>query len=365
MAALIMDKDFKALVVIDDYESFIWTDRYDQYGDFELYGPASAAFFEHTKDGYYIWSDKSEHVMIIEKNEIKSDVESGTHVTVTGRSLESLLDRRIIWKQTTLTGNLQNGIKKLLNANVISPSDKNRQIPNFVFKESTDKAVTDLTVDAQYTGDNLYEVISSLCVTNDIGFRIRLTDDFKFEFSLYAGVDRSFEQNTLPYVIFSPSFENLANSSYYESSAELKNVALVGGEGEGSDRVFNTVYNKVSNKHNKVPSGIDRREMFVDARDLSSTVDDTTISEDEYKSQLKQRGRDYLEKNGYSTGFEGDIENTDMVSYGKDFFVGDVVQIQNEYGIKATARLLEVVMSNDTSGLTIVPTFATPTLAKT
>ena len=34
MDALIMDKDFKSVAIIDDYESFIWTDRYCGYGDY-------------------------------------------------------------------------------------------------------------------------------------------------------------------------------------------------------------------------------------------------------------------------------------------------------------------------------------------
>lgn len=361
MNALIMDKDFKSVAVIDDYESFIWTDRYCGYGDFELYAPVSAAFFDHTKDGYYIYSNDSEHTMIIEKNDIESDAEEGSHVTVTGRSLESLLDRRIIWAQTTITGSLQDGIKKLLNENIISPSDAKRKIPNFIFKESTDERVTKLTVDAQYTGDNLYDAIKSLCETNELGFKVVLNSDLKFEFSLYFGSDRSYNQKTLPYVIFSPNFENLVNSNYYESSAELKNVALVGGEGEGSDRKFKSIY---GNGAEEFPSGLDRRELFVDARDLSTKTSDRTLSTAEYNAQLEQRGYDKLGENTASTGFEGDIENTELFSYGKDFFVGDIVQIQNEYHIKATTRVDEVVISDSSTGTTIVPTFSTPTLTK-
>lgn len=362
MSALIMDKNFKSLVVIDDYESFIWTDRYNGYGDFELYAPVSAAFFEFTKDGYYIWSDTSEHLMIIEKNNIESDAEEGSHVTVTGKSLESIINRRIVWSQTTISGNLQNGIKKLLNENVIAPSDEKRKIPNFVFKESTDERITKLTVDAQYTGDNLYDVIKSLCETNELGFKIVLNSNLQFEFSLYSGTDRSYNQKTLPYVIFSPNFENLVNSNYFESSAELKNVALVGGEGEGSERKFKSLY---GNGAENYPSGLDRRELFVDARDLSTKTDDGTLSDEEYNAQLEQRGYDKLGENTSLTGFEGDIENTDLFSYGKDFFVGDVVQIQNEYKIKATTRVVEIVISDSASGYTIVPTFSTPTLTKT
>lgn len=362
MNALIMDKNFKSLAIIDDYESFIWTDRYVGYGDFELYAPVSAAFFEHTKDGYYIWNDSSEHLMIIEKNDIESDAEDGSHVTVTGRSLESILDRRIIWSQTTISGNLQNGIKKLLNENAISPSDSKRAIPNLIFKDSTDERVTKLTVDAQYTGDNLYDAIKSLCETNELGFKVILNSDLKFEFSLYKGTDRSYNQKILPYVIFSPNFENLVNSNYYESSAELKNVALIGGEGEGSDRRFVSIYGNGSTQYE---SGLDRRELFVDARDISSKTEDKTLTEAEYNAQLTQRGYDKLGENIALVGFEGDIENTEMFSYGKDFFVGDIVQIQNEYHIKATTRVDEVVISDSSTGTTIVPTFSTPTLTKT
>ena len=362
MEALIMNKDFKSVAIIDDYESFIWTDRYTGYGDFELYAPVSAAFFNFTKDGYYIWSAESEHLMIIEKNDIESDAEDGSHVTVTGRSLESILDRRIIWTQTTLSGSLQDGIRKLLTENVIQPSDEKRRIPNFVFKESTDEAITKLTVDAQYTGDNLYDAIKSLCETNELGFKVILNSDLKFEFSLYFGTDRSYNQKKLPYVIFSPNFENLVNSNYYESSAELKNVALVGGEGEGSDRKFKSIY---GNGVEEFPSGMDRRELFVDARDLSTKTSDKTLSATEYNAQLEQRGYDKLGENTQATGFEGDIENTEMFSYGKDFFVGDIVQIQNEYKIKATTRVVEVVISDSSTGTTIVPTFSTPTLTKT
>lgn len=361
MNALIMDKDFKSLAVIDDYESFIWTDRYVGYGDFEIYAPVSAAFFEYAKDGYYIWCDSSEHMMIIEKNDIESDAENGSHVIVTGRSLESILDRRIIWKQTVLSGNLQNGIKKLLDENVINPSDGNRRIPNFVFKVSTDPAITRLTADAQYTGDNLYDAIKSLCEANELGFRLVLNSNHEFEFSLYSGTDRSYNQRKLPYVVFSPNFENLVNSNYYESSAELKNVVLIGGEGEGSDRKYTSIYGNGSTGYE---AGLTRRELFVDARDLSTKTSERELTAEEYTAQLQQRGYDKLGENISLIGFEGGIENTEMFSYGKDYFVGDVVQIQNEYNIRATVRVDEIVISDSNTGTVIVPTLSTPKLAK-
>lgn len=123
----------------------------------------------------------------------------------------------------------------MLNENIISPSIADRKISNFTFKPSTDNKVTGLTIDNQYTGDDLYTDIKGLCEENNIGFKIILTDDNKFEFSLYAGADRSYDQTENPYVVFSPNFENIINSNYYSSNANLKNVTL-GRRGRQKER---------------------------------------------------------------------------------------------------------------------------------
>ena len=59
----------------------------------------------------------------------------------------------------------------------------------------------------------------------------------KFVFELYQGIDRSFAQNTVPFVVFSQDFENLVTSTYQENGANVKNVLQVAGEGQGNERV--------------------------------------------------------------------------------------------------------------------------------
>lgn len=353
MDIIVLNTDLDAVSIVDTYESFIWTDRYNEYGDFELYVTMHEGLLEYIKRDYYLQSSDSEHVMIIEKIQITSDVEEGNHVTVTGRSLESILARRIVWGQKTISGNLQNGIKTLLNENVISPSDTDRKIDNFIFEDSTDTAITDLTIEAQYTGDNLYDVIRQICDERGIGFMITLNDEKKFVFKLYAGTDRSYDQTENPYVVFSPNFENIINSNYIESKSALKNVTLVGGEGEGSERRYTTVGNS---------AGLDRRELFTDARDISSDVgDEETLTEEEYVAQLQQRGKEKLAENTDVTSFEGQVETTIIFRYGEDFFNGDIVQIANEYGHETKARICELVMSENEEGISVYPTFKTIT----
>lgn len=351
MDVTVLNTNLDAISIVDVYESFIWTDRYYEYGDFELFTSMTDTILNYIRQDYYLQSRESEHVMIIEKIRINSDSENGNHITVTGRSLESILDRRIVWGQKTITGNLQNGIRTLLNENVISPADNTRKIGNFIFEASTDLAITSLKIDAQYTGDNLYDVINKICSERNIGFKVTLNNNKQFVFKLYAGTDRSYDQSVNPYVIFSPKFENIINSNYVESKSALKTVTLVGGEGEGSARKYTTV---------GWGSGLNRRELFTDARDISSDVGDgVVLSNAEYTAQLQQRGKEKLAENTDITSFEGQVETTVMFRYGEDFFNGDVVQIANEYGHETKARIVEIVMSEDEDGNSVYPTFKT------
>lgn len=348
MKLLILDTSFQAVDAIDTFESFIWTDRYAECGEFEIVTSCNLRELALYQQDYYIWSESSEHLMIIEDIEISSDVEDGSKLTITGRSLESILERRIIWGQTILTGNLQNGIKTLLNNNVINCSDADRRIPNFIFEDSDDPYITELTIDAQYANENLYDTIKDLCADAKIGFSVTINDSYQFVFKLYFGEDRSYDQEDNDYVIFSHRFENIINSNYMNSKKTLKNVCLVGGEGEGSDKKYATVGSG---------TGMERRELFVEASDISSKNGETEIPAATYTAQLQQRGKEELAANKLTRNFEGEVEPNMSFTYGVDYFVGDIVQVENEYGVSYRSRITEFVHSIDDTGYSTYPTF--------
>lgn len=348
MDAWILDTQFRNVMYIDTFESFIWNERYFGYGEFELYMLVSNFLLNNIRQGYYVILPDSEYVMIIEDIEITTKVEEGDHLKISGRSLESILDRRIIWAQTVINGNLQNGIRKLLLENAISPADSSRTIPGLIFEYSTDPAITSLSLRAQYTGDNLYETIEAICLDNNLGFKVTLNSNNQFVFKLYAGVDRSYDQLVNPYVIFSPQFDNLLGTNYMESGKALKNVTLVAGEDEGNTRRTITVGNEV---------GLNRRELYTDARDIQSEVGEETISDEEYYAQLTQRGREKLAQHKATKEFEGEVDASRMFIYGEDFLKGDIVEIVNEYGMEAKARVVEVIRSQDLNGYSMYPGF--------
>lgn len=355
MEILVLNRDFIALNIIDEFESLIWTDRYQAYGDFELYLPMDLRYVEIFKKGNYLWMKESSHVMVVEKIQINSDVDTGVHLTVSGRSLEMFLTRRIIWDQTRYRTKIDAAIKKMITDSFITPTITKRKVDNFAYKESEDSVINAISIDKQHSGTELYEAIVELCKLNGLGFKVELTDDNQFQFQLYSGKDRSYDQLENPYVIFSPKFDNLISSEYLESDSNEKNVALVAGEDEGLGTGRRTiVIGDIS--------GLDRREMYVDARDIQSEIynedgEEERIPDDEYEELLRNRGKEKMLEYKSETAFTGEAETQRSFKYGQDFFMGDIVQVEDGYGHSNRARIVEFIFSQDESGIQTYPTF--------
>lgn len=345
MNIYVLNKSLERVGIIDGYASIIWTNRYYGYGDFELYLQATPDLIRLLQEDFYLVREVEEtNAMIIESVSIITDPENGNYLTVKGRCLKSLVYRRIVWEQTSLTGKIPTCILRLLDENIISPALPERKITGFSISNMVD---TVETIDAQYTGDNLGETITAICQSYGLGWDVVLDlDNKKFLFVLYAGTDRSYNQTEKPWVVFSNEYENLLNTSYTYDKSAYANVAQVAGEGEGAARRLYTV---------GTAADLGRYELYVDARDVSSN--DGELTDAEYKAQLEERGLEKLAEQTGAQSFEG--ETVDYTyKYGTDYFLGDIVEVVNEYGMQAATRVIEVIESEDDSGIYTIPTFS-------
>ena len=59
MDLTVLNTDLNAVSIIDTYESFIWTDRYCEYGDFELYTMMTNTVLGFIKQDYYVMNRDS------------------------------------------------------------------------------------------------------------------------------------------------------------------------------------------------------------------------------------------------------------------------------------------------------------------
>jgi len=332
----LLNQDLVDIAIIDTYVSLSWSDKYNEYGSFEIVLPLTQENINLFQKDYYIWKNDTIHLMIIETIEIDESNTSANKFKISGRSLESILDRRIVWTKTTFSnGNFQNNIKSLINSNIISPSDTNRKINNFIFEDSTDTNITSLTYSGEYNGDDLYSVISTMCSEKKVGFKITLNSINQFVFKLYLGVDRSTEQTTNMPVVFSDEYDNLFNSSYIESYADYKNTCLFhGSNGTGSSGTS---------------SGLFRREMYDSDTDITST--DSNV--------LNQKAAEALDKLNMDSAVDGDLDNRGMYIYRRDYDIGDWITFRNKWGKESKARISEMLLSADNKGTKYSPTFST------
>lgn len=374
MEFMVLDKNYDGIAMIDTFTSAIWTVRYDEAGDFEIYTPVRLDYIQAMQIGNYLWNRDSDRLMVIETVEIETDAEEGPQLIVTGRSLESILDRRIVTSSQNFSGNLQSVLFAIIQNEVIS-SGGARRIPGFSLKTSSDSRITGISIsELSIRGENVYDVVCSLCQANKVGWRILPKGAGGFEFELYVGVDRSYAQSVNPYVTFSPSFENLLNSNYIKSFKSYKNsIYAVGtyqkevilqnkykddnGEWVVEEQITYEEAEVVTWQYSETatPSGLARREMFIDNGGVNDGEQGGEY--DTWNAVNKEKAIAELGEHQTTTAFEGELEATRQYIYGEDFNIGDIVQVENEFGITGTVYISEIVFSQDANGITITPTF--------
>ena len=362
MDIYVLNKSYQTVGVIDVFESLVWVERYYGYGDFELYTEVDINLLNLLQEDYYLKIPSSDKTMIIEGIELKTNVETGNKLVVTGRSLESLIDRRIVWEQTQINTNIQQAVLTLVNDSMINPGGVTwppwRKVNNMTWINNTDTLVTTPNVKGQYLQTNVYEAVIGLCKEVSVGFRIVLNNG-TFEVGVYAGADRSYAQSTNPYVVFSPDFDNLLNSDYIHSKRYFKTLALILGHITDDGQFFRATKGISVPVNWSTLTGIDHRELGVDATHIPRylTGTSTPISDSVFTEQIREVGAEELRRNSFVDQFDGQTETTNSYKYRTDYFLGDIVQIANEYRLTARSRITEVTISENLSGSYIYPTF--------
>lgn len=425
----VLDKNLQQIVVIDTYKSCIWANRYNEVGDCELYIEATIDKMNLLAKGNYLIRLDDEMVCQIKKIELDTDSENGNYLIVTAYDVKKFLDQRVIWGTASVDGNVEDYLRDIINRTLGNPLLSARQLKKAngqrLFYLGDKANFTEVTTE-QNSYKNVGELTREKCKKYNWGYKVVQSDGALY-FKLYKGTDRSDS------VIFSDDFENLEATKYIEDDTNLGNVALVAGEGEGSDRARNV---------SGYAEGVNRYEIYVDAKDVSriitweeltnmypttdqgghghiyitspqqaitykmdiidiQIVDNNQLTELQiaypngqvitkngntyyqiydviiadlesdspasgdsvilrdvvYDVYLLNRGYEKLAEYGKITSFEGSVEPDITFKYKRDYFLGDEVTVENEFGISVKARIVEVVEVHDDNGYSVQPKF--------
>lgn len=325
----VYDKNLDIVGIIDSYTSAIWTLRYNAAGDFEIYIKSTPEILKICQIDNYVLRDSDNTAMIIKSIQQAESVENGDYITISGVSVENILSQRVVWERTTLSGRVEECALTLINDSFINPIVAARKIPNI--KTTLKHLPAEITM-TDFSNQNVYDAVKTLCDIGKYGFRMIFDGEY-FIFEIYSGTDHSKNQTTNDYIIFDT--DNLAETIMTNDNNTYKNVALVGGAGENLLKQY-TSYGDAA--------GINRYETFVDAGSVSGT------------SLLKSAGRDALYEKTPTKTFDSEIST--YYTYGVDYALGDIVQVETKTGVTATARITEIIQSIDDSGIYTIPTFS-------
>lgn len=384
--------------LIEGYDSMIWTERFQEAGEFKLdtyrISETMALLPENTRLSIL----QSEEVMLVESHAITRDQKGNYKLTVSGRSAESFLENRHVegpyGKRRKLTKNYSpRGAAGLLIWNAIdnnSDHDVTRdgsypvpgrdQIPNVMI---TDSVGTEGESKRWWVNEGpLYPQLMNILIRYDMGLRtIRpsgtsgtrvkvltaptvrgnierdyVTDISALRFHLFNGVDRSRNQRDNEKVIFNTKHDHVDNPQYLFSIKDSKTACEVMSEAGGGE-IFR-------NDTQKAYKGWDRRVMSWDAGSPEYPEDATKAEKnainDEFREDADKEALRALRKQRKTRLFTGDISPNAPYVYKTHYDLGDTVTLHGEYGQFEEMIVNEYVRTEDASGERGYPGLAEP-----
>lgn len=354
MELYIFDKTLNFLGVIDSFTSLRWVRRYCKSGDFELHCSLTTETRDLLKEDNVIYKRDDTEAVFIETVNIKQDTEGKETLAIKGKFLTSYFNRRIVWETQILKTTAELSMRTLVKNSCITPTNIGRKIPNLILGTLNNYIGN---VDYQVSYANLADELENLSNISNLGHRLNFDSiNRKLVFEVYKGLDRSVNQSINPIAIFSKEFDNILEQEYTKSLNNYRNLALVGGMGEGADRRLITVGNSI---------GLERYEVFIDQRNLSNVIDGVAMSDTDYNLLLAGKGNELLASTLEIQTFDSKVNLNSNLKYKVNYDLGDIVTIINKpWKITLDSRITEIEEIYEEAGQSINITFGNniPTL---
>ena len=328
----------KAVAVVEPSECWFEL-SYQEIGEFEIFCRASAKNLNALQKGRYVTLPNKRFIWVITAIKYTFTAGGARMISATGYEAKHLLTRRCILTPKELNGDIITEVYGLINDNIVTPTNTARKIEHFV----TDTARPTLSAtEAQATRGNLWEFVASLLKRHNLGSIVEFVGD-ALTYRIFAG------KGKWKTVRFSQSLDNLLSSEYLTDDAEIATNALIVSTVDEVDYTQEVDEGK---------TGIDRAEIVVNSNlstkyeDASGAEVETTPDSELYKGWQRDEGSNALaeKKTFEEIAGEIDIANT-AYTFDDDFFIGDVVSIQDEYfNFSQNVRITKYTLKQDANG---------------
>ena len=201
---------------------------------------------------------------------------------------------------------------------------------------------------AQTSGGSVLDYLMTLGAACDLGFRVRLDGKNANKRLLFEVYRPTADPNNR----YSTKWGNLTGASWAFGDSDYANVAIVQGAGEGENRATVTVGLTDT-------TGADRRELYVDARDVQPDEEKGETNQSAaYLQRLMDRGANKLLEQLRTGSIELELD-------AESLHPGDVAACSlPELGYKATVRVADVITQSQADSTTRTVRLGTPVWRK-
>lgn len=346
-------KPFENGVALNNIEDVMWVERYREPGEFKIKGLLSSGLRELLPLGTFISHVDTYTIMIVEDHQVKDQTEKNSTVEISGRSLETILDNRIVGAGLAINDPAVFVEYSLAAAPIASQARtlvQQHMVAGFVIDPNDEIPYISVTNAILTEGEQIarvmkrqpvYKSLVGLLELSDYGIRNIRHADGTAEFYIHKGIDRRDS------VSFSWEQGELISAEYLWSSRKDKNVAYVKGR-----YVEEFVYTTGADKMN-------RRVLLVDGTDIDDYLDVTPTGAalTAIRQKMYTRGQQALRWNNEVNVSRADISNFTTNRYRLDYNVGDIVSLDANYGNLELRRVTEFTEIEDENGESGHPTF--------
>lgn len=362
MDLVTLDSGYMPDSIISNYDSLIWSERFNTVGDFQITTGLIEEFMDMLPEGTFLSLRESTVPMIVETHQIDRKKNNPAVLTIKGRALESIFDRRVAlptllppisdWAvNAKIPSDVAYFIAEKICVEGILDSDDIFE-PGIIQLITPDDYLTSTGPTRQFTvpkGNLLTQMLTLLqteakadpstvpatpaVVQHGIRGR-RPAAPGAMGIEIYTGTDRTAT------VRFDANRRLLNDGTYLFSK--------VGSATDGYVLGPSTTLNM--SKTSTAGSGLSRRVILVDA--TGTTITDTNA--------LQAQGQSSLTEAHETAIFDGSInEDINPYKFGVDYFLGDIVNLVGDYGLVEHARVTEFIRSKDSTGVKRFPTLTT------
>lgn len=324
--------------LIEPNECWFELSYYD-LGEFEVRAIANEKNLAALINGNYVKIPNKRFIWVITSIKYTFTAGGSRIIIATGYECKWLLSKRIIKTPLQLPTTLTGAISKLVKDNIGVNAGDFRKIDNF------ETQIINLNInlnDTQAPRGNLLDFVNNLLKTYKIGSYV-IYENGKLYYNVIKGNDKHLS------VKFSQSLDNLLSSEYLEDEQDLANYAYVVSTVDDID---------YPNEYDQGAAGINRSEIYISSNlntkynDADGVERETTPTSDLYKGWQVEEAKKELSKHINIIDVKGEIDlKNSNYEFDKDFFIGDIVGVQDEYfNFIATPRILKYTISQDSKG---------------